>query len=362
MSTDPATHQASRIRSFLSRGVAAGFWLSIAATIGMALVFALRPRSTEFDLGSAPDIEHIGGLVNGADFGRPIPDNCALRQKGKDLERVSTAAEVGEREGLYFLDAERGIVLWSSLHDARVRPALFAYSLVVNPEGQPPLKRRAATLMIPVACVLLFGTLRGVLSKRSPTRPEIRTRERIFLTASCAVCLLAGLVPGWNNLISAPDSNSYLTHSEMRTPLVPYWLDAFQVFDGGEDHSIATFDDFGVVNHWGGSDRLIPGVRAWKLVLVLGISLLVWELSAVTSWWLLGGIVAAASTLDVMLGHWSRGLIGYLDVILSEGLSHALTFVCLALVAGYLRQPGWKRGMLVAVSVNLLLLARPGNV
>ncbi|MGE3317586.1 MAG: hypothetical protein AB7O26_20945, partial [Planctomycetaceae bacterium] len=43
-------------------------------------------------------------------------------------------------------------------------------------------------------------------------------------------------------------------------------------------------------------------------------------------------------------------------------LSHALTFVCLALVAGYLRQPGWKRGMLVAVSVNLLLLARPGTV
>jgi hypothetical protein len=36
--------------------------------------------------------------------------------------------------------------------------------------------------------------------------------------------------------------------------------------------------------------------------------------------------------------------------------------VCLALVAGYLRAPSWKRGLAVALTVNLLLLARPGNV
>jgi len=47
---------------------------------------------------------------------------------------------------------------------------------------------------------------------------------------------------------------------------------------------------------------------------------------------------------------------------MSEGMSQALTFACLALMAGYLRSPGWTRGLLLALCVNLLLLARPGNV
>lgn len=339
--------------------VVCGFWASIATTVAAVITIALVPRSTEFDLGSAPWIEHVGGLVNGADFGRSIPDNCVLRLKKRELERVFDRAEVGEQAGRYFLDGERGIVLWSSPFDARFRPELFAYKLVANPGGHAPFRGLVALLLVPAAGVVIFGLLRARRQCGNREQYYERPWQRMFVTATSTVCLLVALIPGWNNLISAPDSNSYLTHSEIRTPLVPWLIESFS---RNSVDRVAIFDEFRMVEHWGGGHPLIAAVRAWKLLLAASVGLLVWELSGVLNWWALGALAASAGAFDVALGHWSRGLTGYLDVVLSEGLSHALTYLCLALTAGYLQRPNWTRGVLLALNVNLLLLARPGNL
>ncbi len=378
---DGAT-RTGRSRGVLATILAAGFWTSCVLTLVLSLVFALLPRSLEFDLGSAPSVKKIGENLYRADFGRAIPENCVLTYKGEKLTRVDDLALVEKGNQQYSLDGPAGVIVWSSTADALERRQLFSYKLIANPQARPPLRRKVWLLLIPSLTMMFCGlgvklvarrTEQGISLTNGSGRPPIRMLTEILVTPSassagrvglvlaCATGLSAALVPGWNRLISAPDSNSYVAHSEMRTPLVPYWIDAFDT-ERGFDRTSDLFDELGVVNYWGGSHRFIGSLRAWKLLLVASLCILAWRLSEFLPWWQVGGTIVAAASVDVALGPWSRGMTGYLDVVLSEGLSHALTILCMALVAGYLSRPGWTRGLMVAGCVNLLLLARPGNV
>ena len=53
---------------------------------------------------------------------------------------------------------------------------------------------------------------------------------------------------------------------------------------------------------------------------------------------------------------------GYLNVLLSEPLSYSLMLLLLALLCAYFARPSWRRGIAIAVCLNLLILARPASV
>lgn len=339
------------------------FWTFLIGAVVATIVLSLVPRRQSFDTGSALDVRADGSDVFEARFRLQFPQESRVECDGLELISVGSAADVAGGNGRYWIDDTRELLLWSR---AAVPAAAKALPVaVVTSAGRLPLPlgRAWTWFLIPAAGIAICGFILAANRDSNVVDFQVPSSRssRAALVSVVAVVAAFSLVPAWNCLATSPDSQSYVLHSPTRTPMVPWWIDLFDA-QRGESRVGSVPAAHRVVNFWAAGERYVEAVRAWKVFFAIGACALVWWLSALLPWWLVASIVLAVASLDARQGDWAKGMIGYLDALLSEPLSYGLILFLLSALCAYLSRPSWTRGFLLAACVNALILVRPASI
>jgi hypothetical protein len=357
------------------------FWATFGATLFAIAGISLIPRQQSFDTGAARDVRRLAAIGYEAHFSGPLPSDCRVGCDGFELTKAATADEVVHDAGKYWIDADRGLVRWSPRTDVTRAPDAVPIAVVVVPGAMTvPLQKDLLCFWIPAIVLVIAGLIVALIGSRRPVHsswpvetllaraslPFSRnipspTPWRTVLVLAVGIGLGFALIPDWNRLVTCADSRSYVEHSPIRSPLTAWWIAAFD-----REHDVPRIGSLPVdgrtVSHWGASDRYGPLVWAWKVLLVVSLCVFTWWLASIVPWWFAAPLILAAVAFDASRAPWSTGMTGYLDVLLSEPLSYALMFLLLASVCAYFSRPSWTYGVAIAITLNLLILARPASV
>ena len=357
---------------------AIGFWTTTIITMVVVVALCLTPRRILIDARSATDLRRVGANAFEARFHAPLPPGSVVRHFDRQLEAVPSAVEVENSRGVYWIDAPAGIVRWSLPLDSGRPDDEIPMACVQTPGWLPAsLGEFWLALILPATVMALCGFRasaavgREGVESTAKTRgwKEIALREpfgfatpsplawRIFLFAAVAAALTLGLVPGWNRLVTGPDSLSYIENRPIRTPLVPAWIALFDA-NRSESRLESVPDGHPEVNHWAATHRYGNVVRAWKVLFIFSVCVFVWQLTSIVPWWFAGAIFLAAAGFD---GD-NSGMRHLLDEVLSEPLSYVLMFLALSTLCAYLRRPSWAWGLTMAAIINAIILARPASL
>jgi len=339
------------------------FWVFLIGSVAAAIVVCLVPRRLSFDTGSALSVRLLDRNEYEAQFSTPLPAECRVVCDKHKLQRVGSSSNFANGSGRYWIDDDRQIVRWSRSAES-IASASVPVAVIASVGWLPlPLAKAWTWFLIPAAGIAICGLVLAANREGRDIDFQLPSSQasRVVLVSVAAIVAACSLVPAWNCLATSPDSQSYVLHSPTRTPLVPWWIDCFDSRPG-ESRIGSVPGSPSVVNHWGPGERYVEAVRAWKVFFAVGACVLVWWLSALVPWWLAASIVLAVASLDARQGDWAKGMIGYLDALLSEPLSYGLVFFLLSALCAYLSRPSWTRGFLLAACVNALILVRPAGI
>ena len=306
------------------------------------------------------ELEPLPGTSRGVARETPLPvlsldappDTALLLEDGRPLERPEVFAATVAALGSGRYAVSRSGVVWSSSDGTDPLANGRRYELVFRPE---PHRSLPGELLFGLALgLLLVAWSVGAIDLRRPSSP----RERALATLVVAAALAAGLPARWDRISVATDSDGYLTHTALRTPLYPAFLDAF---DARPDEPRTGFvHDRNALGREDPTHRFLGAVRAQKVLAAGSLALLVWVLAGSWNAWLLAALVGIATLAD--LGTYGDGSAAWnLGSLMSEGLNLSLLFLFIAAAFAYLRRPGRLVGGALAVLVALLLLDRPAN-
>lgn len=199
--------------------------------------------------------------------------------------------------------------------------------------------------------LVLVGASAGAVSLASPS--SVRARAALVL----AVLLGGGalMARSWDRIAVSPDTDGYLQHSPTRPRLYPAFVDLFDArpeLPRGAEPTIGGRDE--------PTHRFVGVVRAQRVLTLVALAVLVWELSSVASVWLLATLVWVGALAD--LSSWGdRAIHANAGTLLAEGLGQPLVFLYAALVLAYARRASWAKGLALAVVLALLVLDRPAS-
>jgi hypothetical protein len=358
------------------------FWSTLASTLAAVAWLSLIPRQYSFDTGGARQIWRLGTRAYEAQFPGRLPAGCLVGCAGFQLTEADSPEEVVRDPGRFWIDAERGIVRWSSPADAASADGPIPVAvLVVHGASPASLGKKVWLFSIPaivlagVGLALATGNRWRRLTAAPGRLQKLIARgsaaftltvpaglaPRIVVVLALELGLAFTLIPDWNCLVTCPDSRSYVENWRIRTPLTARWI---RLFDSDRTlpraGSIST--EVRTIAHWGASHRYATAVRAWKVLFIASVCVVAWWLTSIVPWWMAASFLLAAVTFDTSRGPWSTGMSGYLSVLLSEPLSYSLILLLLASLCAYFARPSWLRGIAIVVCLNLLILARPASV
>jgi hypothetical protein len=358
------------------------FWATFASTLVAIAWLSLIPRQYSFDTGGARQIWRLGTRAYEAQFPSRLPIRCLVGCAGLQLTQAASPEEVIREPCRFWIDAERGIVRWSSPADAaNVAGPVPVAVLVVPGESSAAIGKKVWWFSLPAIVFAAVGLLlatgsrwRHLIATPVPLQKLVargsaafsRTvpaglAPRIVVVLALELGLAFTLIPDWNCLVTCPDSRSYVENWRIRTPLTARWIGLFDS-DRTLPRSSGIPAERRTIAHWGASHRYVTAVRAWKVLFIASVCVFAWWLTSIVPWWMAASFLLAAVTFDTSRGPWSTGMSGYLNVLLSEPLSYSLMLLLLASLCAYFARPSWLRGIAIVSCLNLLILARPASV
>lgn len=226
------------------------------------------------------------------------------------------------------------------------------YELVVKPNFAFTSASIAVALVTAALGVAAWAL--GGLQLRGASSMSVRVLVLVVTAAS----LGAGLTRGWDRVLVGPDAPGAITHSPVRTPLYPSFIDLLDKTPGEPRTGIVA--DQGITAHASPDHRLVHVAQAQKILTVLAIVALVFELTCGLNAWLVGALAYAGVLADLLRA--GPGSVHFdMNVIGVEGLDHALVIFFLAVTFAYLRNPTGRKGALVALLLTLLVANHPSN-
>jgi hypothetical protein len=358
------------------------FWTTFASTLVAIAWLSLIPRQYSFDTGGARQIWRLGTRACEAQFPSRLPIRCLVGCSGLQLTEAATPEEVIREPGRFWIDADRGIVRWSSPADeASLGGPVPVAVLVVPGESSAAIGKKAWWFAIPAIVLVAAGLLlttgnrwRRLTAAPGPLQKLVaRGSEAFSLTVPAGIAprivvvlalelgLAFTLIPDWNCLVTCSDSRSYVENWRIRTPLTARWIRLFDS-DRTLPRAGSIPAELRTIAHWGASHCYVTAVRAWKVLFIASVCVFAWWLTSIVPWWMAASFLLAAVTFDTSRGPWSTGMSGYLNVLLSEPLSYSLMLLLLASLCAYFARPSWLRGIAIVICLNLLILARPASV
>ncbi len=336
-------------------------WLFYAAVLLDAFLVVSGPlRATEaelIDLRRLDGIHHEGRAAV-ADLPRfgplALSDDASLLEDGALLAQpdASPASVASLGSGRWCIVAKRSVV-WSSSDGTDPLANGRRYELVARPNGA--FGGWAIAVSMAAAALGLAAWARGELALTGASSTSVRALVIVVTLAT----LGAGLARGWDRILVGPEAPAVFVPSPVRAPLYPSFVEALDAKHGEPRTAIAA--DEGATPRRDGGHRFIHVVQAQKVLTVLAIVALIFELTCGLNAWLVAAVTYLGVLADLLRA--GPGSVHFdVNVVGTEGLDHALALFFLAVTFAYLRNPTGLKGALIALLLTLLVSNRPSNV